>query len=197
MKRKIVIAACVILGAGGIATASAAIWYQYNFRAHAFEPVRLSGAEEQALQAKAERIQGHGAADVAVDDGKTVVLSEREINGWLQQQDLGDHLKVEIARGQVSAVALLPMPGEVPVVGGHTVRLKMSLQTRPGASGHLGLFVSDIRIGGVSPPNAWVGGIKGRDLFDGAQSDPVAKAISEGIRSWEIVPGAIRLRLNE
>jgi hypothetical protein len=191
MKRKLLVTAAVIFGITGIAAASAAFWYHHNFQAASFKPVQLSPGEHQALEKK----MGGGAA--ISDPAKTIVLSEREINGWLQEQGLGERLKVSISGGCITGSALLPVDADVPVIGGRTVRLKIALKLLLDANHHLGLHVSDLAVGGISPPNAWLGGIKGRDLLAGADVDPTARAFADGIKSVEIGPGEIRVLLND
>ncbi len=191
MKRKLLITACVIFGVTGIAAASAAFWYHHNFQAAPFKPVQLSPAEQQELEKK---ISGGTAVS---DPAKTIVLSEREINGWLQEQRLGDHLKVSINDGGITASALLPVDGDVPFIGGRTVRFKIALNARLDAKHHLALYVSDVAVGGISPPNAWLGGIKGHDLLADAELDPTAKAFAAGIKSVKIGSGEIRVLLSD
>ncbi len=192
MKRKLLITACVIFGITGIAAASVAFWYHHNFQAAPFNPVQLSPAEKQAMEKKM-------SGTVAVSDpAKTIVLSEREINGWLQEQGLGDHLKVSISSGGgITASALLPVDGEVPIIGGRTVRFKIALNARLDDKHHLALYVSDVAVGGISPPNAWLGGIKGQDILADAELDPTAKAFVAGIKSVEFSSGEIRVLLKD
>lgn len=191
MKRKLIITLCVIFGITGIAAASAAFWYQFNFQASAFKPVQLTPAEQQVLEKKMD------ASAAASDPAKTVVISEREINGWLQKQGLGEHLKVNIGGGGITASALLPVEAGVPMVGGRTVRFKIGLNADLDAKHHLALNVTDVSVGGISPPNAWLGGIKGRDLLADAELDPTAKAFVDGIKSLEFKSGEIRVLLND
>lgn len=197
MKRRLLVTACVLFGFGGIAVASTAWWYHHNFHAAPFKPVQLSQPEQQALESKVGALQTGGARPPVTDPAKTLVLSEREINGWLQQQGLGDHLKVSIQGGVIGATALLPLPGDVPIFGGQTVRFKIAVRTQFDARRHLGLVVSDITVGGISPPNAWLGGIKGRDLLAEAGSDPLMQGLADGIRSVDIGSGEIRVLLND
>jgi hypothetical protein len=191
MKRKLLIAACVIFGITGVAAASAAFWYHYNFKAAPFQPVQLTQVEQQTLEKK---ITGPTAAS---DPAKTIVLSEREINGWLQEQGLGERLKVSIGSGGITASALLPVDGEVPFIGGKTVRFKIALNAELDAKHHLALYISDVAVGGISPPNDWLGGIKGQDLLADAALDPTAKAFVAGIKSVVFSSGEIRVQLNE
>jgi hypothetical protein len=190
MKRKFLITLGVIFGITGLAAASAAFWYHHNFQAQPFKPVQLSPAEQLVLDRKMN-------PPAVTDPAKTVVLSEREINGWLQEQGLGERLKVGIQGGTISVGALLPLDPEVPVLGGRTVRFKIALEVQLKAGHRLGLQVSDISMGGISPPNAWLGGIKGRDLLAGMELDPAAKAFAEGIKSVEVGSGEIRVVLND
>lgn len=191
MKRKLLVTAGAIFGITGIAAASAALWYHHNFHAASFKPVQLSPGEQQALEKK---LTGTGGGS---DPAKTIVFSEREINGWLQEQGLGDHLKVNISGGDVTASALLPVDADVPLVGGRTVRFKIALKLSLDANHHFSLHISDLAVGGISPPNAWLGGIKGRDLFADAQLDPAAKAFADGIKAVEIGSGEIRVLLDD
>lgn len=191
MNKKLLITACVLFGVTGITAASAALWYHHNFQAASFRPVQLSPGEKQSLE---QKMSGTAATS---DPAKTIVLSEREINGWLQEQGLGDRLKVGIGGGCVTANALLPVDAGVPVLGGRTVRLKIALKLLLNENHRLGLQISDLAVGGISPPNAWLGGIKGRDLLADAELDPTAKAFADGIRSVEIGSGEIRVLLND
>ncbi|MCE9519535.1 MAG: hypothetical protein K8R87_08285 [Verrucomicrobia bacterium] len=191
MKRKLLIAACVIFGITGIAAASAAYWYHHNFQAAPFKPVQLSPVEQQALEKKLQ------VPAAAADPAKSIVLSEREINGWLQEQGLGEHLKVSIGSSGITVSALLPVDGEVPFIGGKTVRFKIALNAQLDAKHHLALQISNVAVGGISPPNAWLGGIKGQDLLADAELDPTAKAFVAGIKSVEFSSGEIRVQLNE
>lgn len=191
MKRKSLTVAVAIFGLTGIVAASTAFWYHHNFRAGSFKPVQLSQDEKRTLGDKLS-----GAAAVS-DPAKTIVLSEREINGWLEEQGLGDRLRVGIHGGCITANALLPVDANVPFIGGHTVRLKIALKLLLEANHHLGLQIADLAVGGISPPNAWLGGIKGRDLLADTNLDPTAKAFAEGIKAVEIGAGQIRVMLND
>ncbi len=110
---------------------------------------------------------------------------------------MGDRLQVSIGGGGISATALVPVDGSVPILGGRTVRLKVVLKANLDARQHLALEVADIAVGGISPPNAWLGGIKGRDLLADTELDPTAKAFADGIKSVETGAGEIRVVLND
>lgn len=196
-KKKLLLTAGVLFGIAGLAAASAAIWYQYNFNAGRFKGVQLTPPEQQVLDGKIEVIKHGSPASPVVNPAKLLVFSEREINGYLQGQGMGDYLKVSLGSGSMSATALIPVDKEVPLIGGRTVRVKIALSPRIEASHQLALYLSDLSIGGISPPNAWMGGIKGTNLFEDAKSDPVMKGLSEGIKDLQIKDGELRLILND
>ncbi len=196
-KKKLLVTACVLFGIGGMAMASAAFWYQHNFNASPFKGVQLSPAEQQVLDQKMAAIQGAQPAVPASDPVKTLVLTEREINGFLKEQGLSDHLKVSIGSGSMSASALIPMDKEVPFIGGHTVRVKIALSPALDTNHRLALYLSELSIGGISPPNAWLGDIKGKNLFADDKEDPLLKGLSEGIKDLKVQDGEIRILLND
>lgn len=59
-------------------------------------------------------------------------------------------------------------------------------------------FLEDVTVGGVPCPNAWLGGLKGRNLMEGYKNDdPFLKAFAEGIEDLEVVDGELRVLLAE
>lgn len=189
----VLMALLVLFILGVITIASAALWYQYNFHA-SLRPVQLTTAEDKVLEQKVATLKGSTPA--AADISKTLVLSEREINGYLKEQGLGDQFKVVIQHGQIAAIALLPVDKETPLVGGHTVRVKIALDSKLDSRHHLALRLSDVNVGGISLPNAWLGGIKGLDLLD-PQQDDILKDFAAGIKDFQLSDGEIRLVLND
>ncbi len=192
-KKKLLVTLGVFVAIGTVTAASAAFWYEYNFHASPFRAVQLTQNETQVLNQKVDALKGAPATDPA----KTLVLSEREINGYLEEQGLGEQIKVSIKNGSISATALMPVDKEVPFLGGQTVRFKITLGTKLDTNRHLMLCVSDVNVGGISAPNAWLGGIKGKDLLADNNSDPVLKGFSEGIKDFQVVDGEVRVLLNE
>src|SRR5262249_48951091 len=110
-----------------ITTASAAWRYNYNFHA-TLRPVQLSVAEAKVVDQKVDALRGNTTtlAPEVADPSKTMVISEHEINGFLEKQGLGDKFSVSIRNGMLGATAILPVDKDVPVVGGQTIRLKVS-----------------------------------------------------------------------
>ena len=191
MKKFLLITFCILLVLGG----AGAWWYYHNFRASKFTPVQLSQTEKKVLDDKINTAQAPAAPNSPPE--KTIVLTEREINGWLERQGLGETVKVSISGGSIAASALVPLNKDVPFLGGHTMRIKVALHPQMDAKNHFGLFVSDVSVGGISPPNAWLGGLKGTDLLADSSADATAVAFAKGIKNFDINSGEIRVVLNE
>lgn len=198
-KKKLLIAGSIVLGTCTIAAASATFWYQYNLHASKFRPVQLTTAEQQAVNDKLNVLGGQ--AVLASDPSKTIVLNEREINGYLEAQGLGETVKVHITNGNVGATILAPVDAEVPLLGGHTVRLKIAFNTKLDESHRFALSLADVSVGGVSLPNAWLGGVKGLNLLAEDRQNPqgpsLLKGFAAGIKDFQLKSGELRLVLND
>lgn len=214
-KRKLLMTVCVLFALFGLATASFAVWYQYNFHASPFKPVALSAPEQQTLEAKMA-VLGGKVQDVKTqtvstqelpvpsppDPAKTIVLNEREINAWLKEQGLGETVKFSIRNGGVAATILAPVEQDVPVLGGHTVRLQVAFNTKLDEHRRFALSLADVSVGGISLPNAWLGGVKGLNLLaqdedPGAEPSPFAKGFAAGIKDFQVRDGELRMVLND
>jgi hypothetical protein len=193
--KKLLVTASVLLGIAGLTFGSATWWYQLNLNASPFKPVQLSVAEQQAVEAKIASLEK------PADPAKTLVLNEREINGYLEQQGLGENLKVSIRNGNIEAQILTPVDPDVPLLGGHTVRVKIAVNTLLDADRRLALSLDDVSVGGISLPNAWLGNLKGMNLFDeanlGAGDSNFIKSFAAGIKDLQVRSGEIRLILND
>ncbi len=212
-KRKLLMTVCVLFAIFGLATATFAVWYQYNFHASPFKPIALSITEKQTLDAKMA-VLGGKVQDVKVqnarvqelpapsptDPAKTIVLNEREINAWLQEQGLGETVKFRIQDGKISASVLAPVDQDVPYLGGHTVRLQVAFNTKLDEHRRFALSLADVSVGGISLPNAWLGGVKGLNLLaqsDSGADDPVLNGFAAGIKDFQVRDGELRMILND
>lgn len=197
--KKLLVTASVLLGIAGLTFGSATWWYQRNLNASPFQPVQLTIAEQQAVEAKIASLEK--PAEAATDPAKTLVLNEREINGYLEQQGLGENLKISIRNGNIVAQILTPVDPDVPLLGGHTVRVKIAVNTLLDADRRLALSLDDVSVGGISLPNAWLGNIKGMNIFDdanlGAGDSNFIKSFAAGIKDLQVRSGEIRLVLND
>jgi hypothetical protein len=195
-KKKLLITSCVLLGISGISAASAAWWYQHNFNASSFTPVQLSLNENKAVDEKIAALEGQPASDPA----KTIVLNEREINGYLERQGLGETVKVNIRHGNVAATVLAPMEEGVPLFGGQTLRLKVAFNTKLDDQKRFALSLSDVSIGGISLPNAWLGNVKGLNLLSQQgelREKDFLHGLAAGIKDFQMKEGEMRVVLND
>lgn len=194
---KVLIAFGIFFGLVGIGLASATWWYQYNFNAGNFKPVQLSLTEQQEVEKKLATLEN---PEEVSDPAKTIVINEREINGYLQQQGLGETVKVHINQSGIGATVLAPVDESVPWIGGTTLRLKIAFNTKMDENKRFALSLADVRVGGISLPNAWLGNLKGVNLLD-HQSDfggnPSLNAFAAGIKSLSMRNGEIRIMLND
>jgi hypothetical protein len=206
-KRKLFMTLCVLFALFGLATASFAVWYQYNFHASPFKPIALSMNEQQTLEAKMAVLNGNAQElppPVPSDPAKTIVLNDREINAWLKEQGWGDNFQLHIRKSGFAVNILAPVDEQTPLVGaifpGHTVRIQVAFDTRLDENHHLALKLADVRIAGISLPNDWMGRIKDVDLL--AQNgvdmeDSLLKSFAAGIKDFQIRDGELRMVLND
>lgn len=205
-KHKLLVAAGVFFGVFGLTAASATLWYQHNFHASPFKPVALTATEEQTLESKLAVLNGQAQGELSVaatDPAKTIVLTEKEVNGWLARQEgLADKVKFHMNNDTVGATVLVPVDEEVPVIGGQTLRFKVIFNSKlDAASKHLNFSLADVSVGGISLPNAWLGDIKGLNLLanngPGTADAEVLQRIAAGIKDFKIRNGELRMVLND
>ena len=200
-KRKLFTTLCILFGIFGLTAASAAFWYHYNFNASPFKPVALTAAEQQTLDAKMMLLGGKVQELEPIDPAKTIVLNEREINAWLEQQGLGETVKFSIRNGGIAATILAPVEEEVPLLGGHTVRLKVAFNTKLDENRRFALSLADVNVGGISLPNAWLGNLKGLNLLaqngEAGVDSPVLEGFAAGIKDFQVRSGELRIILND
>ncbi len=200
-KKKLLVTSGIVLGTAGIAAASTAWWVKHNIYASQFQPVALNQAEQAGLDSKL-KVLGQTSAATPVDPEvakRTMNISEKEINAFLAQQGLGEQVKVELTEGAAAAVMVIPVDKDAPFVGGTTLRLRVAFGAKMDKDKHLALSLSDVHVGGVPLPNAWLGNLKGLNLLSDSpmQSDPAVKGFLEGIRDFKIQRGSMQIVLNE
>ncbi len=197
----LVLTVCCLLSA-----AITAWWVKRNIYASPLHPVTLTVAEQQTFDQKVETLKLEGGSQKPSatpgrnieDEKRTLRITDKEINAFLDKQGLGEQFKVELAHGGAEVTALLPVDEVVPVLGGKTLRLKLGLRGDMSGEGKPAFSISDISLGGVSLPNAWWGNLKGVNLFASTlEADPVVRQFLAGIRELEIDRGSIRVLLNE
>jgi hypothetical protein len=132
-----------------------------------------------------------------VPGGKTIRLTEREINGLLNDNtDLGERVKIELARDAVNAYIALTLPPDFPIAPGRTLRVKGRIRASVGEGGKPVAMLEDLSVFGLSLPQAWIP-VKGRNLLEETSATGEAGPLLRGIKSLRIEPGALVLEVND
>ena len=186
-----------------------------TFNAKPFAPVALTPPEQTVLETKVEWVEATAdgkdttaptppAAPAAAPDPRLLVLSEKEINALLSNRpelkEFQGNLRFDLREGQIHIDANLPVPAEVPVMGGKNIRVTWRANGSY-ADGKLSLVIVSATLGGIEVPNAWVGNLKGRDLGQEFQAKPnqspgLAHFLT-GVETIRVKDDRIEVRLKE
>lgn len=202
-KKKALIVTGIVFGTATLTIAGTAWWVKRNIYASPFTPVALSATEQSALDQKLEVLKQSGTAEAAPVDPevakRTLTITDREINAFLEQQGLGEQVKVSLHNGGGTATFLLPMSSDGVPGSGPTLRISVSLGAKMDQDKKFALSISDVSVGGVPLPNAWLGNMKGLNMLADApiSDDPALKAFVAGIRDFSIRSGQLSVVLNE
>jgi hypothetical protein len=181
-------------------------WIHRTINAKALKPVHLNQQEEVALSNKLEYIGEAREMRLRAEEAPTaptreidpdfvrkpITLTDREINALIAKHtDLGDRVRVSLYPDEVVAQANIPVDRAAPIIGGRTIRTKVSLHVAL-KNGNLVLAIRNISVGGFPLPNAWLGNLIGENLVQhDFFSDPVMKAFVEGIEEFRIESGSL------
>lgn len=221
----IALALFALLIVGGVS------WYLYNFHAF-IRPVQLSQREQEVVKQKIDTIQSASvpadprakvpeealreanqvkvlspeeerkAAEQEREERRTIVLTQREINGMLNYNtDLGQRLKFDLRPGYVAMQYVQPIPADVAVIGGKTLRFSLDVSMNKVPGGKLEFKIQDVSIGGIPIPAAWLemAGIqKNQDLIELIKKEmPSFEKFEQGIDYVDISSGQLKVRLAE
>ncbi len=181
----------VLIGLLLLALVLGGAWWWYN---RPIEPVVLTAAEKSVVEAKVEAIQI--PVEPTYEKGaKEIILTERELNGLLNENTgLGKTVKFELGTDVILAQMESDLDPTLPVVGGR--RLKARARIRVGdQAGKPALIVDDVTVWGISLPNDWLAGLKGRDLLGEVLGGPGGKL--PGVKSFKVEPGQVVIELAE
>lgn len=205
-KKKALIVTGIVFGTATIAVAGTAWWVKHNVYASPFSPVVLNASEQSALDQKVQILRQSStaaeapAAQVDPETAKrTLTVTDREINAFLEQQGLGEQIKVSLGNGGGTATFLVPLSSDGVPGSGPTLRIGVTLGAKMDAGKKFALSISDVSVGGVPLPNAWLGNLKGLNMLSDSpvSEDPAFKAFVAGIRDFSIQAGQMRVVLNE
>ena len=204
----IVIAAMLI-------TIAATLWLVkvYLFPSE-FTPVTLNESEQRTLDRKLQYLDsapppvtGKKGADTQtlepqpyseVGASREVRFSERELNSLIANNtDLARKVAIDLSDDLISAVILMPMEPDFPVMGGKTLRVRAGVMfayenERPIVK------LRGVSIMGVPLPNAWLGGLKNIDLvqeFGGEEG--FWQAFADGVDMIRVGDGKLLIKLKE
>jgi hypothetical protein len=178
-------------------------------------PVTLSEKEKAVLDQKLQKISKDNSypssfpnrqntnpekppEPVYVPGSKVIKITEREINGLLNQNtDLGHAVRLEFARESINAFLAVPIPKDFPIGGGRTFRARSRFHLSMGPDGQPDATLEDVTVLGISLPSAWLGGVKGKNLLADAAGSRNGHPILRGIKSLHIESGALILELED
>lgn len=193
------------------ATVAITIWWVQR----PIKPVVLTAAEKATVEEKLQHLgdpAGAGPRGVAVPDAappleldrpyvagsRVMRLTERELNGLLNANtDLGQSVRLEFGRDAINAYMVLPIPEDVPVVGGTVLRARGRFLVSLGNGGAPYVILEDVTVFGLSLPKAWLAGLKGENLIGQAMGQRNGAPVLQGIKSLRVEPGALVLEVSE
>jgi hypothetical protein len=133
-----------------------------------------------------------------VPGGKTLKLTEREVNGLLNANtDLGQSVRIEFETDAINAYLVVPIPKDFPVGGGKMFRARGRFRLSLDSGGTPLAMLDDVTVFGLSLPKAWLGGIKGENLLGQAVGGHNGKPVLKGIKSLRVEPGALVLEVED
>ncbi|MEO5716096.1 MAG: hypothetical protein ABIT37_21635 [Luteolibacter sp.] len=188
---------CLVKGLIGLAIlvlVLGGLWWWSN---RPISPVVLSPQEKTAVEAKVEAIQK--PAEPKYEKGaKEIILTERELNGLLNEKTtLGKTVSFELATNAIHARVESDLDPDLPVIGGKHLkaRARFLVSSIPGQASFI---LDDVTVWGISLPNDWLAGLKGRDLLGeilGAGKTKTGKV--PGVEEFKVEPGRLIIRLAE
>ena len=210
-----IMAACFIM----VAILSA-WWIKSNLYASPFSPTTLTEREQQALDAKLDRLQrniqsdrksppagsaetkseGPLAPEPYTEDARRreLRITEQELNALIAKDEAtARRVAIALSMDMVSVKLVVPVDEDLPVLGGKTLRLNCGIRLRHEA-GKPVVALRGVSIGGVPIPDAWLGNIKNVDLVRefGGQGG-FWDLFSKGVDDIKVLDGSLFVKLRE
>ncbi|MBW0147224.1 arginine N-succinyltransferase [Marinobacter arenosus] len=193
-----------------VATVGVGYWWlsHYVFPEN-FEPVTLNASEQDSLNNKLNTLgidtqggeSGRPLQPVPYSEegaSREVRFSERELNGMLANNtDLAQRLAVDLSDDLLSAVLLVPLDEDFPVLGGRTLRVNAGVELSF-ANGRPLVKLRGVSLMGVPIPNAWLGNLKNVDLVNEFGANPgFWQSFAAGVDYIQVEDGRLLVRLKE
>ena len=167
------------------------LWWWHN---RPIQPVQLSPEEKAVVAEKVEAIQ-QPAEPKYEKGGKEIVLTERELNGLLNENTtLGQTVSFELATNAIHARVETDLDPDLPVVGGKHLKARARFLVSE-VPGKAAFILEDVTVWGISLPNDWLAGLKGHDLLGEAIGAKGGKF--PGVEEFKVEPGKLTIRLAE
>lgn len=182
----------VLIGLFAILLILVGVWWWQN---RPIQPVVLSPQEKTVVEAKVEAIQK--PAEPAYEKGsKEIILTERELNGLLNANtDFGKTVSFQLAADAIHARIETDLDPSLPIVGGRHLKARARFLVSD-SPGHASFILDDLTVWGISLPNDWLAGLKGRDLL-GEMLGAGHNGKIPGVEKFKIEPGRLMIRLAE
>ena len=156
--------------------------------------MQLSAEEKAVVAEKVEAIQ-QPAEPKYEKGGKEIVLTERELNGLLNENTtLGQTVSFELATNAIHARVETDLDPDLPVVGGKHLKARARFLVSE-VPGKAAFILEDVTVWGISLPNDWLAGLKGHDLLGEAIGAKGGKF--PGVEEFKVEPGKLTIRLAE
>ncbi len=127
---------------------------------------------------------------------KEIILTEREINGLLNANtDLGQSLSFQLGTDVILARIETDLDPDLPLIGGRKFKARAKFIVSEGG-GQPSFVIDDLTVWGISLPNDWLGGLKGRNLFAELLGSENGGKLP-GVESFAIRPSEISVKLKE
>lgn len=183
----------VLIGLVALAIVLGGLWWWWYNRP--IQPVQLSAQEIKVVEAKVEAIQ-KPAEPKYEKGGKEIILTERELNGLLNENtDLGKSISFELATNAIHARVETDLDPDLPLVGGKHLKARARFLVSDDPA-HASFILDDLTVWGISLPNEWLAGMKGRDLL-GEVLGAGKNGRIPGVEEFKIEPGRLIIRLAE
>jgi hypothetical protein len=181
-------------------------WYHRPIRPVVLTPPELEVVEAKvaALQPPDEPLADPPLADAGGETitpeyqpgAREIVITERELNGLLNAHtNMGDQVVFQFVPGAVLARIETPLDENIPIIGGRKLRARAKFSVDTSADSP-SLALDDLTLWGISIPNDWLGGIKGRNLL-GEVLGAADGAGIPGLESVTLERGRLVLQLKE
>ena len=183
-----------LIGLAIVALVAVGLWWWFN---RPIRPVVLTPQEKTAVEAKVEAIQK--PAEPKYEKGsKEIILTERELNGLLNENtSLGKTVSFELATNAIHARVETDLDKDLPLVGGKHFKARARFFVSD-APGQPSFVLDDLTIWGISLPNDWLAGLKGRDLLADVLGGRKSKSGKiAGVEEFKVEPGRLIIRLAE